>query len=203
MLNYTDLAGAIAQSVVVMVLMMIGSAIGEEVAGFFFQRVKGGILQVIYFLFYMPMFIVGGYVYTLLKIPSTSIVSTALYFALWGVFTVFVSRLFITAVGKVFGIRLSKPKGTYINGKDLIKFLKAKNMPENEIRKVLVSSSESKAKASKLMDGGPEWIDIDPEALCYELAKRGYGVHDVMDALKTVLRMKPEDAAVVWKNASV
>ncbi|MBN2251038.1 MAG: hypothetical protein JW724_03070 [Candidatus Altiarchaeota archaeon] len=198
-----DLAGAIAGGTFVLFAMMIGSAIGEQIAGFLFGKVKGGVLQIVYMLFFMPVFIIGGYAYSLLNIPQTSLVASALFFGLWGIFAVCVSRLFISFLGKVLGIRILPKKKSYINGKELIKRLKEKKLPDNEVRSMLTGSCESKRNADRLFEGGSEWVDIDPEALCYQLSKKGFSVHEVMEILTKVLRMKPEDAAVVWKNASV
>ena len=202
MFNITDFAGAIGSAVFVMMVMMMGSAVGEEVSGFFFKKIRGGMTQILYMLFFLPLFVLGGYVYTLWGVPQTSVIATALFFGLWGFATVFMSRFLITVLGKMAGIRMNKPVRNYINGTLLIKYLKEKKMSDNDIRNVLINSCESKKKAIRLFEGGSEWVDIDPEALCYELAKRGYSVHEVMDVLKGILRMRPEDAAVVWRNAS-
>jgi hypothetical protein len=198
-----ELASAIGGSVVVMFVMMIGSGIGEEIAKFFFGKVKGGIIQAIYMMFYMPLFIVGGYVYSILKIPGTSIVATSLFFALWGIFTVFVARLLITVVVKIFSVNLFSSHKTPVNGAELVKYLKGKSISEKDTEEILVSSCESAGKAKKLAQGGFDWVDISPEDVCYELTKRGFDVHDVMELLTGVFRMKPEEAAMIWKKASV
>ena len=198
-----DIAVAIGQGVAVMMAMMIGSAIGEEIASLFFGRVKGGLTQIIYLLFYMPLFIMGGYVYTLSGIPMTSVVTSGLFFGLWGIATVIISRLMIAVINRIFGIRFTAQKKFYVNGKDLIRDMKDKGLAENEIRNVLISSCDSPKKAKRLFEGGSEWVNVDPEALCYSLAKRGYNVHEAMKVLTNILKMRPEDAAVVWKNSSV
>jgi len=201
--SIADLASAIGGSVVVMFVMMIGSGIGEEVASFFFGRVKGGIIQMIYMLFYMPLFILGGYVYSILKIPGTSIVATSLFFALWGVFTVFVARLLITIVTKVLSVNVFSGSKTPVNGAEFVKYLKGKSISDKDTEAILVSSCDSPGKARKLARGGFDWVAISPEDICYELTKRGFDVHDVMELLTGVFRMKPEEAAMIWKKASV
>jgi hypothetical protein len=165
--------------------------------------VKGGFSQMIYMMFFLPIFVVGGYVYTLLNIPQTSLASTALFFGLWGFFTVFVSRLIINVMNKALGIKLIMPKKNLVNGKDLMRYLKEKKMPDHEIRTILMKSCDSKRKAEKLFEGGPEWVSVDADPLCYELSKRSFSAHDVMDILKNILRLTPEEAALVWKNSSV
>jgi hypothetical protein len=199
----TELASAIGGSVVVMFIMMIGSGIGEEVASFFFGRVKGGIIQMIYMMFYMPLFVMGGYVYSILKIPGTSIVATSLFFSLWGVFTVFVARLLITIVTKVLSVNVFSGRRTPVNGADFVKYLKGKSISDKDTEAILISSCDSPGKARKLAQGGFDWVEISPEDICYELTKRGFDVHDVMELLTGVFRMKPEDAAMIWKKASI
>lgn len=198
-----ELFNAIAGAVAVLLVMMIGSGVGEQVAGFFFGRVEGGLSQILYMLFFLPLFVVGGYVYTLLHIPQTSLLSTALFFGLWGFFTVFVSRLIINQLNKIFGIRLPKSDKREINGKELIKRLKAKDLGEHEIRKILRKCCESDRKADRIFEGGTEWVRIDPNVLVYELSKKNFSVHEVLDILRSVLKMSPEEAAIVWKNSSV
>ena len=202
MFSLGDIASAIAGSVFVLFFLMIGSGIGEEVASFFFGRIKGRLTQIIYLLLFMPLFVLGSYVYVYLQIPQ-KLLSMALFFGLWGVFTVFISRFVIYLGGKVLDIRLPKSKKSHINGRELIKYLKEKKLEDNEIRKILARSCESERKAQKLFEGGSEWVKIDPEALCYELSKRDFNVHEVMDILRKILKMTPEEAAGVWKNASV
>jgi len=130
-----------------MFIMMIGSGIGEEIATFFFGKVKNGILQIIYLLFYMPLFIVGGYVYSLLKIPGTSLVATSLFFALWGVFTVFIARLLITLIDKIFSINITPSNTTPVNGAELIKYLKSRSIPDKDTETILLSACDSRGKA--------------------------------------------------------
>lgn len=203
MVAIPDLVNAVIGSVFVMILMMTGSGIGEEVASFVFGKVKGGFSQIVYLMFFLPLFVVGGYVYTLLNIPQTSLTSTAIFFGLWGFLTVFVSRFLINMLNKALGIKFIMPKKSLVNGKDLVKYLKEKKMPEHEIRTVLMKSCDSKRKAEKLFEGGSEWVSIDPDPLCYELSKRGFSAHDVMEILKDIIRLTPEEAAIVWKNSSV
>lgn len=197
-----DMAGAVAGSVVVLFILMIGSGIGEEVASFLFGRIKGRMTQIIYLLLFMPLFVLGGYANVYLKI-SGELPSTALFFGLWGVFTVFTSRFILHLGGKALGIRYYRRKKTHINGKELIKHLKVKKLQDNEIRQILGKSCDSERKAQKIFEGGSEWVNIDPEALCYELSKRGFNVHEVMEILKEILKMNPEESANVWRNASV
>ncbi|MEA3255160.1 MAG: hypothetical protein U9Q22_04950 [Candidatus Altiarchaeota archaeon] len=197
-----DMAGAVAGAVVVLFTLMIGSGIGEEVASFLFGRIKGRMTQIIYLLLFMPLFVLGGYANIYLQIPQT-LPSTALFFGLWGVFTVFTSRFILHLGSKALGIRYIRRKKTHVNGKELIKHLKEKKLQDNEIRQILYKSCDSERKAQKIFEGGSEWVNIDPEALCYELSKRGFNVHEVMKILKEILRMNPEESANVWRNASV
>lgn len=199
----TELASAIGGSVVVMLIMMIGSGIGEEIAGFFFKKVQGGIIQMIYLAFYMPLFIIGGYVYSLLKIPGSSLVATSLFFALWGILTVFVARLLITVVVKAFSLKIFSSHKTPVNGAEFVKYLKGKSISDKDTEDILVCSCDSESKAKKLAHGGFDWVEISPEDVCYELTKRGFDVHDVMELLTGVFRMKPEEAAMIWKKASI
>ncbi len=201
--SIADLVSAIGGSVVVMLIMMVGSGIGEEVASFFFGRVKGGIIQMIYLLFYMPLFVVGGYVYTLLKIPGTSLMATSIFFALWGVFTVFVARMLITVVTKVLSFNVFSTHKMPINGAEFVKYLKGKSVSDKDAESILISSCDSPSKARKLARGGFEWVELSPEGVCYELTTRGFDIHDVMELLTGVFRMKPEEAAGVWKKASM
>jgi hypothetical protein len=198
-----ELASAIGGSVVVMLIMMIGSGIGEEIAGFFFKKVQGGVIQMIYLAFYMPLFIIGGYVYSILKIPGTSLVATSLFFALWGIFTVFVARFLITIVVKIMSINVFSSHKMPVNGAEFVKYLKGKSVSDKDTEAILVSSCDSEGKARKLARGGFDWVEISPEDVCYELTKRGFDIHDVMELLTGVFRMKPEEAAMVWKKASV
>ena len=198
-----ELASAIGGSVVVMFIMMIGSGIGEEVASFFFGRVKGGIIQMIYMLLYMPLFVMGGYVYSILKIPGTSLVATSLFFALYGVFVVFVARFLIKIIEKIFSVNIFSAHKTPVNGAEFVKYLKGKSISDKDTEAILVSSCESSGKAKKLARGGFDWVEISPEDVCYELTKRGFDVHDVMELLTGVFRMKPEEAAMIWKKASI
>ena len=198
-----DLVSAIIGAVAVMLVMMVGSGVGEQVAGFFFGRIQGGLTQMIYLFFFLPLFVVGGYVYTLIGIPQTSLSSSALFFGLWGFFTVFVSRFLINQMNKVLRITIPKSDKREINGKELIAKLKARNLDSNEVRKILRKCCDSDRKADKIFEGGTEWVRINPEALAYELSKRGYNAQEVIDVMKNVLRMKPEEAAMIWKNSSV
>lgn len=201
--SIADLASAIGGSVVVMLIMMVGSGVGEEVASFFFGRVKGGIIQMIYLLFYMPLFVIGGYAYALLKIPGTSLMATSIFFALWGVFTVFAARLMITVVVKVMSFNVFSAHKMPINGAEFVKYLKGKSVSDKDAESILISSCDSPGKARKLARGGFEWVELSPEEVCYELSKRGFDIHDVMELLTGVFRMKPEEAAGVWKKASM
>jgi hypothetical protein len=201
--SIADLASAIGGSVVVMLIMMVGSGVGEEVASFFFGRVKGGIIQMIYLLFYMPLFVIGGYAYTLLKIPGTSLMATSIFFALWGVFTVFAARLMIMVVVKVMSFNVFSAHKMPINGAEFVKYLKGKSVSDKDTESILISSCDSPGKARKLARGGFEWVELSPEEVCYELSKRGFDIHDVMELLTGVFRMKPEEAAGVWKKASM
>ncbi len=180
-----------------MLIMMIGSGIGEEVASFFFGRVKGGIVQIIYMLFYMPLFIIGGYVYTLLKIPGTSLMATSIFFALWGVLTVFVARTLITVVVKVMSLNVFSSHRMPVNGAEFVKYLKGKSVSDKDTESILISSCDSSSKARKLARGGFEWVEMSPEDVCNELTKRGFDIHDVMELFTGVFGMKPEGSG--WR----
>jgi len=197
-----DLVSAIMNSALVMLFMMVGSAIGEEVASFVFGKVKGGVTQILYLAFFLPIFVLGGYVFAVLKIPQT-LTSSGLFFGLWGFVTVFVSRFLINQINKFFGIKLKKSDKRYINGKILIKYLKDRGLSSHDTRVILRKCCDSGRKADKIFEGGNEWVNIDPEALTYELTKKGLKAEDVMNLLGSILKMKPEEAALVWKKASV
>jgi hypothetical protein len=157
----------------------------------------------IYLMFYMPLFIIGGYVYSILKIPGTSLVATSLFFALWGVFTVLVARMLITVLVKITSINVFSSPKMPVNGAEFVKYLKGKSLSDKDTEAILVGSCDSEGKAKKLARGGFDWVEISPEDVCYELTKRGFDVHDVMELLTGVFRMKPEEAAMIWKKASV
>lgn len=206
MMDLTELFGAIWGSVVVMFFMMVGSGVGEEVASFFFGRVKGGIIQIIYLLLFMPVFILGGYTYTILQIPQTSIVSTALFFGLWGFFTVFICRGAVTLLSDFLNLKLtssSSKKFKPVDGCLVAEYLHSKGFSDEEVKAIISKAVDNPKHVSKIMNGVSVKTYINPQVLCYETTKRGWDVHKVMDFLRYVYNMSPEEAARLWRESSV
>lgn len=192
---------AVASQVVVLFFLMIGSGVGEELASFMFGRIKGRLNQIIYILLFMPLFVLGGYAYILFGI-SNALLSTALFFGLWGVMTVFVSRGTLYLGGKMWGVKLkSRKRG--IRGKLLTRYLRKYEVEDHEVKEILMRVCESGRKGEKLFEGGAEWVRVDPHALCYELSNRGFEVNHILEALTRVLRLNTEEAAMIWRKSSV
>lgn len=201
MYSIPQFAEAIGGSVFVLLMMSVGSGIGEEIAKFLYGKSKGGIFQMIYMLVHLPVFIIGGYVYTLLGIPAASVISSALFFGLWGIFTVFVSRGFMAVLGKV--IDFKPPGSDKVRGKELLDHLRGTGMPDEEIKPVLLNFCDSEKKVEGIINGKDVKVKGDSEALCYSLSKRGLSACEIISVLVKTFGFTPEEAGLVWRRASL
>ncbi len=192
--------------VLIVLSALLGIAMGDAVASFFFSRVKGRFKQILYLVLFAVFIVIEGYVMQFFGInlmdmhPALACVVSGLF----GFIVVFLNRIVLYTLEEIeTSIRLSRTHKFGLNGQRLVKELRAKGLEKEEIKKILVSSCKSERKVDRVLAGKNEWLEVNLHSLSYELSKRELSAEDIIKILHKMAGIHPEDAVEIWKKASV
>jgi hypothetical protein len=192
--------------VLVVLSALMGVALGDTVASFFFGKVKGRFKQILYLVLFAIFIVLEGYVMQLFGInlmdmhPALACTVSGLF----GSTVVFLNRAILHVLDEIqTSIKLSKTHKFGLNGKRLVKELRGKGLEKEEVRKVLLASAKSERRVDKVLSGKNEWLEINLNTLSYELSKRELSADDIINILHKMAGIHPEDAVEIWKRSSV